>query len=141
MNCKKISDLDKMRFFIILKNDQICHHYGQPFALIFPWFGMSCDSSRFFFLTSVKFSSVAHAKCWKGASCMDYKAKFTEVKQVRRVKPEPGSAFQQPNSSTVSFSGCTKSSTTGQQSLEKLNSSILHRLLATASTERPAAFS
>ena len=85
--CKKISDLDKMHFFIILKNDQICHHYGQPFALIFPWFGMSRDSSCFFF-TSVKFSSVALAKCWKGASCMDYKAKFTEVKQVRRVKPE-----------------------------------------------------
>ena len=26
---------------------------------------------------------VVHRKCWKGAFCMDYEAKFTEVKQVR----------------------------------------------------------
>ena len=35
---------------------------------------------------SVKFYLVIHTKCWKVAFCVDYEAKFTEVKQVRWVK-------------------------------------------------------
>ena len=35
-----------------------------------------------------KFNLAVHTKCWKGAFCMDFKAKFTEVKQARRIKPE-----------------------------------------------------
>ena len=31
--------------------------------------------------TSVKLA--AHTKCWKGSLCMDYEAKFTEVKEAR----------------------------------------------------------
>ena len=78
-----------MNFF---ENVQICRHFGPPFVPVFPWFGMSCDvdskkgdfsldSSRLFYFC--KFNSVAHTKCWKGAFCVDYEAKFTEVKQAR----------------------------------------------------------
>ena len=47
----------------------------------------SPDSSHLFYLVC-KFNSVVHTKCQKGAICMDYKVKFTEVKQARWVKPE-----------------------------------------------------
>ena len=39
------------------------------------------DSSLLFYLCI--FNLVVHTKCWKGAFCMDYEAKFTEVKQAR----------------------------------------------------------
>ena len=63
-----------------------------PFAPVFPWFGRSCDidsgtddfrhdSSHLFYLS--KFNLVVHTKCWKLAFCMDYEAKFTDVKQAR----------------------------------------------------------
>ena len=29
--------------FTSLENVQICHHFGPPFAPVFPWFGMSCE--------------------------------------------------------------------------------------------------
>ena len=88
---KKKFDLDET-FFRSLKNVKICRHFGSPFASVFRWFGMSCDvdygtrdfrldSPRLFYLC--KFYLVVHAKCWKGALCMDYEAKFTEVKQAR----------------------------------------------------------
>ena len=32
---------------------------------------------------SVNLTLVVHTKCWKGAFCMDYEAKITEVKQAR----------------------------------------------------------
>ena len=35
-----------------------------------------------------KFNLVVHTKCRKEAFCIDYGAKFTEVKQERKVKPE-----------------------------------------------------
>ena len=73
-------------------NVQICRHFAPPLALVFPWFEMSCDvdsgtcdfrldSSRLFHVC--KLHLVIHTKCWKGTFCMDYKAKFTEVKQAR----------------------------------------------------------
>ena len=34
------------------------------------------------------FTFVVHAKCSSPACCMNYKVEFTEVKQVRKVKPE-----------------------------------------------------
>ena len=81
-----------MPSFRSFENVQICRHFGPPVALVFLWFGMSCevdsetrefrlDSSRFFYLC--KFNLVVHTKCWKGAFCMDYEAKFTEIKQAR----------------------------------------------------------
>ena len=75
-SAKKTFDLDKMH------------------CLVHPWFGMSSDvdsgtcdymfrlhSSCLFYLC--KLNLIVHTKCWKGALCMDYKAKFTDVKQVR----------------------------------------------------------
>ena len=51
---------------------------------------LTCDFrlvlSRLFYL--YKFSFVVHAKCSSPACCMNYKVKFTEVKQARKVKPE-----------------------------------------------------
>ena len=38
--------------------------------------------------TFVNLNLVVHTKCRKGAFCIDYEAKFTEVKQERKVKPE-----------------------------------------------------
>ena len=37
------------------------------------------DSSRLFYVS--KFSLVVHPKCWKGALCIDYEAKRTQVRQ------------------------------------------------------------
>ena len=65
---------------------------SSPFAPVFPWFVIRCDvdsgtcdfrldSSRLFYLRS--FSLVGHTKCQQRGFCMDYEAKFTEVKQVR----------------------------------------------------------
>ena len=76
---------------ISLKNVQVCRHFGSPFAPVFPWFVRSCDvdsgtcdfrldSSRLFYPR--KFRLVIHTKCRQGAFCMNYKAKFTEVKQA-----------------------------------------------------------
>ena len=60
-----------------------------------PWFGMSCDIHSVtpdFRLDKSCFTSVNlthnHTKYWKGAFCIDYKAKFTEIKQAGWVKPE-----------------------------------------------------
>ena len=71
--------------------------FGSPLAPVFPWFGISfyvdsgthdirLDLSRSFYLC--KFSFVVHAKCFSPAFCMNYEAKFTEVKQARWVKLE-----------------------------------------------------
>ena len=91
-SAKEKFDLDRIKIsFRSFKNVQICRHFGPPFAPVLPSFWMSCDvdygtcdirldSSRLFYLC--KFSLVVHTKCWKGAFCMDYEAKFTEVKQA-----------------------------------------------------------
>ena len=71
--------------------------FGSPLAPVIPWFGISCyvdsgthdirlDLSRSFYLC--KFSFVVHAKCFSPAFCMNYEAKFAEVKQGRWVKLE-----------------------------------------------------
>ena len=89
--CEKI-DLDKMHFFRSFENVQICRHFGPRFAPVFPLVGVSCDvdsETRDFRLDlprlfyPCKFNLLVHTKCWKGAFCMDYEAKFTEVKQAR----------------------------------------------------------
>ena len=96
---KSIFDLDEMQCFVFLfENAQICRHFSPPFAPVFSWFGISCDvdsgkrdsrldSSRSFYLCKFNLHVVAHTKCPKGAFCMDYEAKFTEVKRARWVKP------------------------------------------------------
>ena len=45
------------------------------------WCDFRLDSSCLFYVC--KFNLVVHTTCWKGAFCMDYKAKFTEAKQAR----------------------------------------------------------
>ena len=86
-SAKEKFDLDRNKISF-----RSCRHFGPPFAPVFPSFWMSCDvdygtcdirldSSRLFYLC--KCSLVVHTKCWKGAFCMDYEAKFTEVKQAR----------------------------------------------------------
>ena len=79
------------------ENVLICCYFGPPFTPVSPWFGMSCDrdsgtcdlrldSSRLFYLC--KFNLIVNTKFQKGALCMEYKAKFMDVKQERYVKPE-----------------------------------------------------
>ena len=88
---KKFSIWIKIHFLMIFENIQNRRHVGLPFTPVFPWFGISCDvdietrylsldSSRLFCLC--KLSLVVLTKCRKGAFYMDYKAKFTEVKQA-----------------------------------------------------------
>ena len=90
--CEKKFDLDKMIFFGSLKTFKFASSLVHPsHHSVFPWFETSwdvgygtrdfrLDSSRLFYL--YKFNLVVHTKCWKGAFCMDYEAKFT-VKQAR----------------------------------------------------------
>ena len=92
------TNLDKMQFlFITFEIVQICRHFGLPIAPVFPWFRMSCDvdqgtrdfrldSSRLFYLC--KFSLVVQTKCWKGAFCMDYEAKFRGKTSLMSHVPE-----------------------------------------------------
>ena len=94
--CEKNSIWVKCNFFIKFETVQIWGHFGPPFAPVSSWFGMCydvnsgtrdfrLDPSRLLYLC--KFNLV-HAKFWKGAFCMDYQAKFTEVNQARWVKPK-----------------------------------------------------
>ena len=90
-SAKEKFDLDKMQScFLVFKNVQICRQFGPPFAPVFPSFWMSCGrrlrntrlQACLFYLC--KFNLVVQPKCWKGAFCMDYKAKFTDWgKQTR----------------------------------------------------------
>ena len=89
---KKKWILIKCYFSLTFGNFQICYLFGSPLSPVFPWFGISCyvdsethairlDSSRLFYLC--KFSFLVHLKCFFPAFCMNYEAKFTEVKQAR----------------------------------------------------------
>ena len=95
---KKIFDLDKKQFCY-----ECLRTWKSYFLAVDPcrWsqhrHAQSCDVdsgtcdfrlelSRLFYLC--KFSFVVHAKCSSPACCMNYKVKFTEVKQARKVKPE-----------------------------------------------------
>ena len=77
---KKNSIWVKCNFFRMFENIQICHHFGRPFAPVFPRFGMSCDvgsgtcdfrldSSHL--LHHCKFNLLLHNACQRGAFCMD----------------------------------------------------------------------
>ena len=53
----------------------------QSFLEVFAAIDFRLDLSCLFYLC--KFNLAAYKKFWKGAFCMDYEAKFAEVKQAR----------------------------------------------------------
>ena len=88
--------LIKRYFFINFWKLSNLLSFGSPLAPVFPWFGISCyvdsgthdirlDSFRLFYLS--KFSFLVHSKCFFPSFCMNYEAKFTEVKQGRWIQP------------------------------------------------------
>ena len=89
--------LDEDQTQLIISFWKLCCLFGSPFAPVFPWLGISCyvdsgagdirlESARLFYLC--RFSFVVHSKYIFPAFCMNYEAKFTEVKQARWVTPE-----------------------------------------------------
>ena len=69
-----------MPFFFTLKS---LSNKQQLFFYVLGTCDLRLNSSRLFYMYLCKLNLVVQTKCWKGALCMDYEAKFTEVKQAR----------------------------------------------------------